>query len=557
MLSNFYDLKNLKGDFTGGLVAGVVALPLALAFGVQSGMGATAGLYGAIAVGFFAALFGGTETQASGPTGPMTVVSAALVATAIQMNGSLEDATSIILLTFLLGGLFQVVFGFLNIAGYVKYFPYPVISGFMSGVGLIIVILQLFPFAGLDSAKSTVAVLKDFSRLFSEANLSALFLGAVTIAIYFVFPKITKAIPSALVALITATLIAYFAKMDVPLIGEIPSGLPSFQLGGILQVDASAYATIIEYALVLAVLGSIDSLLTSVIADNMTKTKHNSNRELIGQGIGNMLAAAIGGIPGAGATKGTVVNINAGGRTRLSGMIHGLFLLAVLLGLGQLAAHIPLCVLAGLLIPIGFKIVDFKGLKHLRKVPKSDAVVLILVLLITTFGSLINAVGIGIALACLLFMKKAGDISERGMEVGSVADLDGSKPWQDEQAFYEKYKDKVIIKHLYGPLFFGFTSYFKDQIKALPDDIKAVIIRMDRVPYMDQSGLYTIEDVVFDLREQDVEVILVGLKEQPRDMMEAVEVIPDLIPEEDIFENIEETFNYLRGKLKDGSATGV
>ena len=387
-------------------------------------MGATAGLYGAIAVGIFAALFGGTETQASGPTGPMTVVSAALVAAAIQMNGSLDNAMNIILLTFLLGGLFQVIFGFLNIASYVKYFPYPVISGFMSGVGLIIVILQLFPFAGLDSAKSTVAVIQDFPRLFSETNLSAILLGGITIIVYFVFPKITKAIPSALVALIVATLIAYFAKMDVPLIGEIPSGLPAFQLGGIFSVDASVYGLVLEYALVLAVLGSIDSLLTSVIADNMTKTKHNSNRELIGQGIGNMLAAAIGGIPGAGATKGTVVNINAGGKTRLSGIIHGIFLLAVLLGLGKLAAHIPLCVLAGLLIPIGFKIVDFKGLKHLAKVPRPDAVVLVLVLLITTFGSLIHAVGIGIALACLLFMKKSGDISEKGMEVGKIADIE-------------------------------------------------------------------------------------------------------------------------------------
>ena len=550
MLSNFFDFKNLKGDFTGGLVAGVVALPLALAFGVQSGMGATAGLYGAIAVGIFAAMFGGTETQASGPTGPMTVVSAALVAAAIEITGSLENAMSIILLSFLLGGLFQIIFGFLNIAGYVKYFPYPVVSGFMSGVGLIIVILQLFPFAGLDSAKSTTAVVKDFPRLFAEFNISALLLGAITIAVYFVFPKINKAIPSALVALIVATLIAYFFKMDVPLIGEIPSGLPSFQLGGILEVDSSAWGIIIEYAIVLAVLGSIDSLLTSVIADNMTKTKHNSNRELIGQGIGNMLAAAIGGIPGAGATKGTVVNINAGGRTRLSGILHGIFLLTVLLGLGQLASLIPLCVLAGLLIPIGFKIIDFKGLKHLLKVPRADAVVLILVLAITTFGSLIQAVGVGVALACLLFMKKSGEISEKGLEVGAVADIDGSKPWQDEIEFYEDYKKKVIIKHLYGPLFFGFTSYFKDQIKALPDEVEAVIMRMDRVPYIDQSGLYTLEDVIYDLREQNIEVLLIGLKEQPKDMLEAVDVIPDLVPLEDVFENIEDGFVYLKSKLK-------
>ncbi|MEL7122526.1 MAG: SulP family inorganic anion transporter [Bacteroidota bacterium] len=550
MFSKFYDFKNFKGDFTGGLVAGVVALPLALAFGVQSGMGATAGLYGAIAVGIFAAMFGGTETQASGPTGPMTVVSAALVAAAIEMTGSLDNAMSIILLTFLLGGLFQVIFGFLNIASYVKYFPYPVVSGFMSGVGLIIIILQIFPFAGLDSAKSTLAVVQDLPRLFTEANLSALLLGAITIAVYFIFPRITKAIPSALVALIVATLIAYFAQMDVPLIGEIPSGLPSFQLGGIFEVDPSALSIILEYAVVLAVLGSIDSLLTSVIADNMTKTKHNSNRELIGQGIGNMLAAAIGGIPGAGATKGTVVNINAGGKTRMSGILHGVFLLAVLLGLGQLAAHIPLCVLAGLLIPIGFKIVDFKGLKHLTKVPRADAVVLIIVLLITTFGSLIQAVGIGVTLACLLFMKKSGDIGEQGMEVGKIADIDGAKPWQDEEEFYEEYKDKVIIKHLYGPLFFGFTSFFKDQVSSLSDKVKAVIIRMDRVPYIDQSGLYTLEDVIFDLREQNIEVILVGLKEQPTDMLKAVDVIPNLVPEEDLFEDIDDSFDYLREKLK-------
>ena len=550
MASKFYDFKNLKGDFTGGLVAGVVALPLALAFGVQSGLGAAAGLYGAIAVGIFAAAFGGTETQASGPTGPMTVVSAALIAVAIGNDGSLtENALNIIFLTFLLGGLFQVIFGFLNIASYVKYFPYPVVSGFMSGVGLIIVILQLFPFAGLASAKSTLAVIQNLPQLFEGANLSAILLGSITIAIYFLFPKITTAIPSALVALVVATLIAYFAQMEVPLIGEIPTGIPEFTLAGILTIESIPYALVIEYALVLAVLGSIDSLLTSVIADNMTKTKHNSNRELIGQGIGNMLAAAIGGIPGAGATKGTVVNINAGGRTRLSGIIHGLFLLTVLFGLGTLAAYIPLCVLAGLLIPIGFKIIDFKGLKHLTKVPKSDAVVLVIVLLITTFGSLINAVGIGVALACLLFMKRSGDIGERGLEVGKIADLDGNKPWQDEVAFYETYKDKVIIKHLYGPLFFGFTSYFKDQITALPNDIEAVIFRMDRVPHIDQSGLYTLEDIIFDLRKEGIEVILVGLKEQPEDMLRRVDIIDDLVPEADLFDTVEDSFVYLRQKL--------
>ncbi|WP_282042762.1 SulP family inorganic anion transporter [Winogradskyella flava] len=550
MSSKFYDFKYLKGDLTGGLVAGVVALPLALAFGVQSGLGAIAGLYGAIAVGVFAAIFGGTATQASGPTGPMTVVSAALVAGAIELTGSLEAAMPIIIITFLLGGIFQIIFGLINIAGYVKYFPYPVVSGFMSGVGLIIIILQLFPFVGLSSAKSTWLVMQDLPRLFTDFNWQALALGGLTVLIYYVFPYITKAIPSALVALVVASVVGYFLKWDVPIIGEIPSGLPSLQVDGLLSIDASAYGLVAEYALVLAVLGSIDSLLTSVIADNMTKTKHNSNRELVGQGIGNAIAAVFGGIPGAGATKGTVININSGGRTRVSGATHGLFLLAVLLGLGTLAAHIPLCVLAGLLIPIAFKIIDVKGLKHLLAVPRADAVVLIIVLLMTTFGSLIQAVGVGLLLASLLFMKRASDIGEKGMEVGTIAGFDGEKPWQDEIEFYEKYKDKVYIKHLYGPLFFGFTSHFQDEIVNIPEQITALIIRMDRVPYIDQSGLYALENAVLDLEQRGVQVLLTAVQEQPKDKLISIDIVPDLISEEHIFDDIQAAFDYLKVHFK-------
>lgn len=546
----FYDTKYLKGDITGGLVAGVVALPLALAFGVQSGLGAIAGLYGAIAVGILAALFGGTTTQASGPTGPMTVVSATLVAHAIDVAGSLQDAMGIILLSFLVGGALQILFGLINIAGYIKYFPYPVISGFMSGVGLIIVILQIFPFAGLDSAKSTLKVMADLPRLFTDFNWQALVLGGMTVVIYYLFPKITKAIPSALVALIAVSIFAYFIKWDVPIIGEIPSGLPSLQLDGLFNVDSSAYFLILEYGLVLAVLGSIDSLLTSVIADNMTKTKHNSNRELIGQGIGNMAAALIGGIPGAGATKGTVVNINSGGRTRLSGALHGLFLLTVLLGLSSLAAYIPLAVLAGILIPIGFKIVDTKGLKHLKVVPRADAVVLIIVLFWTTFGSLIQAVGIGVTLAALLFMKRAADISEEGMQAGTLDGFEGETPWEDEMELYEKFKDKIYIKHLYGPLFFGSTSHFQQQVKNIGHSIKVLILRMDRVPYTDQSGIYALENAILDLSLKKIKVVVTGLKEQPRDLMTGIDIIPDLISDDLIFDDTDSCLSWVQEHLK-------
>ena len=547
MASKFIDISNLKGDLTGGLVAGVVALPLALAFGVQSGMGATAGLYGAIMVGVFAAIFGGTPTQASGPTGPMTVVSAALVAAAIQSTGSLEAAMGIILLSFLIAGVLQIVFGLINIAGYVKYFPYPVISGFMSGVGLIIILLQLFPFVGLASAKSTLTVIQGLPQLFSEFNLHALALGLLTVLIYYLFPMVTKAIPSALVALIVAALTGYFLEWNVPVIGDIPSGIPTLQIGKIFgNIPTESYMLIFEYAAVLALLGSIDSLLTSVIADNMTKTRHNSNRELIGQGIGNMLAAVFGGIPGAGATKGTVVNINAGGKTRISGAVHGLFLLAVLLGLGSLTAYIPLSVLAGLLIPIGFKIIDIKGLKHLLKVPKADAVVLILVLLITTFGSLIQAVGVGVALACILFMKKASDIGEKGIVVESLGDIEKDFPLEDGISFYEEFKDKILIKHLNGPLFFGFTTHLKNQVAAMEKDIKALIIRMDEVPLVDQSGLYALEDIILNLELAGVQIFLVNPQEQPLDKMRSIDIVPDLIPEERILAKVKDAYPILK-----------
>lgn len=545
-----YDWKNFRGDLTGGLVAGVVALPLALAFGVQSGMGATAGLYGAIGLGILAALLGGTATQVSGPTGPMTVVAASVVAAAIERTGGLNEGFGLIILVFLLAGAFQVLFGFLNIARYIRYFPYPVISGFMTGVGLIIILLQVYPFMGVASPSSTVGVLTQTGDLVANLNWAAVGLGILTIAIFYLFPRITKTIPSALVALLVSSVVAFALRLDVPLIGSIPEGLPSLQFGALASITGADMLFVVEFALVLAALGSIDSLLTSVIADNITKTQHNSNRELIGQGIGNMVAALMGGVPGAGATKGTVVNIKAGGQTRLSGAIHGVFLLAVLLGLGQYAAYIPLSVLAGILIPIGFQIVDYRGLKHLLRVPRADAVVLVAVLLFTVFGSLIQAVGLGIVLASVLYMKKSSDLAESGTSVNALAGTDGETLWADEVKLFDEVKDRVYIKHLYGPLFFGFTSRFQELIKTLGDDVQALIIRMDRVPYIDQSGLYALEEAILNLRRSGVDVLITGIHPQPLDMMRTIDIVPDLLPESYLFEEFDDSIVWLKGHLR-------
>jgi len=540
-----YDLKNLRGDLLGGLIAGIVALPLALAFGVQSGLGAQAGLYGAIATGILAALLGGTATQVTGPTGPMTVVSASVVAIAVARTGSVESGLGVILLTFFLAGAFQILFGILGIAKYVKYFPYPVISGFMSGVGLIIVVLQIWPFLGSDSPKSTIEVFTRINEPLGAINWAAVGLGALTVAVFYLFPLITKAIPSALVALLVGSLVAVLLRLDVPVIGDIPSGLPTLTVNEMFSVAPSDYLIVLEFALILAMLGSIDSLLTSVIADNITKTKHNSNRELIGQGIGNMAAALISGIPGAGATKGTVVNINAGGKTRLSGALHGLLLLIVLLGAGQYAALVPLSVLAGILIPIGIGIIDYKGLRDLRYVPRADAAILITVLLVTVFGSLLQAVGVGIVLASVLYMKRSSDLAEAHTTVNPLT-IDA-----EEQLSLKgrSVNGNVYIKHLYGPMFFGFTSYFQELIQSLASDARVLIIRMDRVPFIDQSGLYAMEDAVLDLERKGVSVLLTGVNTQPVDMLRRIYIVPDLIPEEHIFETFEESVAWLKRHL--------
>ena len=543
-----YDFKNLKGDISGGLVAGIIALPLALAFGVQSGLGAAAGLYGAIAVGIFAAMFGGTATQASGPTGPMTVVAATIVLFATEAMGSLEAGMPVVLLCFLAGGIFQVLLGVLGIGKYIRYFPYPVVSGFMSGVGLIIVFLQLWPLMGSSSPKSTIEVFTKIATPLAAINWAAVGLGILTLVVNYTFPLVTKKVPSVLVALLVGTGVALAFGLEVPVIGEIPSGFPEIQIGTFFSVPPEHFMFIIQSGVTLALLGSIDSLLTSVIADNITKDRHNSRQELIGQGIGNMIAASFGGIPGAGATKGTVVAIKSGAKTRLSGITHGVFQLVALLGLGTLVSYIPLCVLAGLLISVGVAIIDYKGIKHLLDVPKADAAVMILVLIWTVFGNLIYAVAAGVVLASLLFMKQASDLAESETEVTA---LDPEPVWDDEEQLVKKKSSQVFIKHLYGPLFFGFSSGFRDLAESLPGEAKTIVVRMERVPYIDQSGLYTLEDTILRLTQEEKQVVLTGLQTQPSDMLQRIGLIPNLVTEDQVFETFDDCQKWIEnGKSK-------
>ncbi len=542
-MNNIFDPKTLKGDIFGGVTAAVVALPLALAFGVQSGMGAIAGLYGAIALGFFAALFGGTSTQISGPTGPMTVVSSAIIAGEVATYGSVEAAIGTIVATFVLAGIFLVLMGVFRIGQYVRYMPYPVVSGFMSGIGFIIIIFQIFPFFGMKSPGTIVDVFTNIGSIVDGINVQAFMLSTATLAIIYLFPKVTKAVPSTLVALIVLSIVSTMMALDVPIIGDIPKGLPDVHIDTLLNMDWHHPMVLIIPALTLAALGAIDSLLTSVVADNMTKTQHDSNKELIGQGIGNAVAGLIGGLPGAGATMRTVVNIRSGGKTKLSGMIHSVVLLAVLLGAGAYAKLIPLPVLAGILVSVGIGIIDYKGLKHIRNIPRADAVVMVLVLILTVFVDLLQAVGVGLVLASLLFMKQMADLAET-KSMGDILCADAAH-LDDESEIPQELRKKIYVQQFDGPIFFGFVSHFKSIIQKLPE-VKYVIFRMEKVPMIDQSGMYAIEDAVLALKQKGINVIFTGIQKQPKAMLENIGLIPELVPYESIYDDFYDAVKALK-----------
>ena len=538
--------NNLRGDVFGGITAGIVALPLALAFGVQSGAGPVAGLYGAIVLGIFAATFGGTSSQVSGPTGPMTVVAALVVIKAIEEYGSLEAGMGFIICIFLLAGVVQILFGVLKLGTYIKYIPYPVVSGFMSGIGGIIILLQIYPFFGQTSPKKVLDVITNIVDVIPIINWEAMIIASSTIAIIYLFPKITKAIPSTLVALISMTIVTTFIGLEVPVIGTIPSSLPELKIGAIASIHASDITLIIELALTLALLGAIDSLLTSVIADNITKTKHHSNRELVGQGIGNIMASCIGGLPGAGATMRTLVNVNAGGQTPLSGVIHGVLLLATLLGLGNYAQEIPIPVLAGILITVGVGIIDYKGFRHIKSVPRTDAVVMLIVLGMTMFVDLIQAVAVGLILSSILFMKQMSD--QLGSEVKILPIKENCRQWWKEN-IPDSIADKIYVKHFPGPIFFGFAPALLAMAQSLPD-IRVVIFRMMNVPNIDQTGLYALEEVVLSLEKRNIAVVITGLQKQPYRMLQRINMVPGLIPENYIFDEIEDCIQWLGEELR-------
>jgi SulP family sulfate permease len=508
-----------------------VALPRCLAFGAVSGLGPEGGLYGAIAAGILASIFGGTPVLVTGPTNPMTLVAATVVAANLLPDGRANLA--IVVTAFLLAGALQLLFGVLRLGSFVRYVPYPVISGFMSGIGIIIIIQQLYPIVGAEApSPDAVKIMASLPLLPGRIVWPVALLGVTTFAIIQVLPRFTRKVPAALVALVAVTAGSVAFGVDAPRIGAIPAGLPALVFP---ELTFDRLTLIVSVGIELALLGAIDSLLSALLADSLTKSHHDSNRELIGQGIGNIGAALVGGLPGAGANIRTIVNIEAGGRTRLSGVVHGLFLLAVLLGLSNLVQYIPNTVLSGILVGAGLGCIDLRGLSHIAKVPRSDAAVLLVVLGLTLISGLIVAVAVGLIIASLIFMKNVADISEQQTALSLLAD----ESWADEIDVPAAYRERLLIKHVEGPLFFGFARGFLN-IAARAAGGRLLVLRMDRVSIMDQSGAYALQDALVDLKSSGTRIVLVGLPIAQRDILEAIHVIPELVSRDDLFADFAE-----------------
>ncbi len=525
-MAKFFDFSHLRGDIFGGLTAGVVALPLALAFGEASGAGPIAGVYGAIIVGFFAALFGGTPSQISGPTGPMIVVFAGVFA-------SLSGDVSLVFATVVLAGVIQIAFGLLGFGQYIRLVPYPVVSGFMSGIGCIIIALQLARLFGHEPAGSgTIPALMEVPNAVSNPNWEALGIGLLTLAIVFRWPaKWGRYLPGPLAALITGT-VASLGLSTVPVLGDIPTGLPQFIMPAF---SSDTLLIVFEAAMILAVLGAIDSLLTSLVADNMTRTRHHSNRELIGQGVGNTIAGFFGGIPGAGATMRTVVNIRTGGVTKISGMLHSLLLLAVVVVLAPLASKIPHAVLAGILVKVGYDIIDVSYLKHAHRGPRFDLALMVMVLSLTVFVDLITAVVAGVVVAALAFVKQVADAQLAAAAGENTESVDGLS--ELESTLLNECGNRLTYFDLGGPLSFGAAADLGHHVRERisPTHHTSLVLDFSKVPFMDVSAARAVETIALDAAHAGKHLYVCGINEQVTASLEGLGV-SELIPVTSRFE---------------------
>ncbi|ELB2076872.1 SulP family inorganic anion transporter [Vibrio parahaemolyticus] len=537
--SRFKDI-NFKGDIFGGVTTAIISLPLALAFGVASGAGAEAGLWGAIMVGLFASLFGGSNTLISEPTGPMTVIMTAVLTS--MMAKYPETGMAMTFTVVMMAGAFQILLGTLKMGKYVTLMPYSVISGFMSGIGVILIILQLSPLLG--HAAPTGGVLGTLSALpetISNLKFNELFLGLLTLGILFFFPKkYRKYVPAQLVALVAVTLLSamLFDTEDIRRIGEIPAGLPSLVAP---HIDPDMFVEMVIDALVLGTLGCIDTLLTAVIGDSLTRKEHDSDKELRGQGLANMISGLFGALPGAGATMGTVTNIQVGARSPLSGVVRALVLALVVLVAGGLTEPIPMAVLAGIAVYVGFNILDWSFIQRAHKVSFSGMAIMYGVMLLTVFVDLIVAVGLGVFVSNIMIIERLSREQARQVKAISDADEDDVPLTDSERGLLDRANGRVLFFYLSGPMIFSVSKAISRQHTSI-SDYDVMILDLTDVPMLDVTVGLALENAIKDALDARCEVYLLCPNQRTREQLEKFHVI-DLVPDNNMYQFRYEALN--------------
>lgn len=528
-------LTVFSGDLLGGINSAIITLPQALAFGVATGFGAGAGIWGAIILCFVAGMFGPKIPLISGATGPVAIVLASVM---VGLKGDIQAAATVMLIAACL----QIAASFTNIPSMVKYIPYPVISGFMNGVGIIIIILQLNPLLGHKTLSSTITTVMSLHHTILTLNSRALFIGVITLIIVFFMPKqVNKFIPSQVIALIFCTWLSVKTGLNVDRINNVSASFPAFLLP---DLNINNFVKYLPFAFTLAIVFSAESMMTGLVSDSLTKTRHNPKQLLAAQGIGNIFCALTGTLGGSAATMRSVAALNAGAATKICAIINPLILLLLLFKFSGFVAQIPLAVLAGILIKIGYDIIDTKLLKVLKYAPKDDLYVLLLVFLLTVFYNLIFAVGAGITLAALLYAKRLADKAQLiHKPIYDDADI-----MQMEKILEHDYKHKIRVVHISGQFFFGsatqLISKFEDMLGT-----RCLIINYESDDLLDISAIFALEDIILRLQSQDIQIILVIKNEQVLEQLKNHNIVAQ-IGEKCLFYSENQAVDYAKEIMK-------
>jgi SulP family sulfate permease len=531
-----YNKKQFLDDIVAGIIVGIVALPLAIAFGIASGVTPEKGIITAIVGGFLISAFGGSRVQIGGPTGAFIIIVYGII-----QNYGITGLT----LATIMAGVILVIMGFARLGVLIKFIPYPVVVGFTSGIALLIFSTQIKDFLGLNIREVPSEFFEKWIAYYNAIDSTNIYVAAIAVLsliIIIYWPKITRRIPGSLVAIIASTIIVIVFNLPVETIGskfgEISSELPKFQL---VEINLDLIRNLIAPATVIALLAAIESLLSAVVADGMIGGRHRSNMELIAQGIANIITPLFGGIPATGAIARTATNIKNGGRTPVAGIVHSVTLLLIMIFFGKYAKLIPLATLAAILIMVSYNMSEWKSFRSLLKSPKSDIVVLLTTFFLTVVFDLTIAIEIGMILAVLLFMKRMAEVSNVSVITREIKDED-EKP--DLNAIDKKQiPDGVEVFEINGPFFFGAAKKFKDQMQSIEKPPQVRIIRMRNVPAIDATGLQTIKDFYYDARKTNTHIILSGVHTQPLNAMTQAGIL-ELVGEENIFNNIDDALKH-------------